>query len=123
MLKVLIYTITTIEVMETNQLIRFEGCQNYIRVHIENGTSIISNEKLIDVVSKMKSIFYQCHKSHVVNLDKVVRYHKTGHLELTNGDMIPVARRRKSVIEEDLKKWLEQKENYAMIDEEVLADK
>jgi two-component system, LytTR family, response regulator len=107
MSKVLIHTQSTIEVIDIHKIIRYEGCQNYVRVHKENGISMVSNEKLIHVATKMKALFLQSHKSHVVNLEKVVRYHKNGFLELSNGDKVPVARRRRTRIEEDLGKWLE----------------
>jgi two-component system, LytTR family, response regulator len=123
MTKVLVHTTLTIEIMEANQLIRYEGYQNYIRVHIENCPPMISNEKLQDVVANLDSVFYQCHKSHVVNLDKVVRYHRSGHLELTNGDKVPVARRRKSTIEEELKKWIQRRVMQSKIEGEEIAEK
>lgn len=107
--KVLVQTPSTIEVIDIDKIIRYEGCLNYVKVHKENGVSMVSNEKLTDVASKMKSVFLQSHKSHVVNLEKVVRYHKNGFLELTNGDKVPVARRRRSNIVEELEKWLEER--------------
>jgi two-component system, LytTR family, response regulator len=107
MLKEVILTRRSIEILNTNHLIRFEGCQAYVKVYKENGSSMVSTEKLQDVVIKMKSIFYQCHKSHVINLEKVVSYNKNGFILLSNGDKVPVARRRKSAFEGELKKWLE----------------
>jgi hypothetical protein len=58
----------------------------------------------------------------VVNLEKVVRYHKNGFLELSNGDKVPVARRRRTAIEEELGRWLEERVSYVDDIDKKIAD-
>jgi two-component system LytT family response regulator len=49
--------------------------------------------------------FFRVHKTHLVNLKHVIAYEKTdgGILQLSNGDKIPISRRRKEDVQKMLK--------------------
>ena len=50
--------------------------------------------------------FIRVHNSSIINLDRVVRYHRTGKVELNEGILLPVARRRKQYFLKCLKSVL-----------------
>lgn len=108
MQKYLIHTLNTIEIMEIKDIVRFESCQNYTKVHLDSGGFILSTHRLYEIAENLPNYFIQCHKSHIVNLNKVTRYHKSGNMELNSGDLIPVARRRKVELEKELFDWIQQ---------------
>lgn len=72
-----------------------EAWQNYTKVVLENRRVILCNESLKEREEKMTNGFIRVHNSYIINLDRVVRYHRTGKVELYEGILLPVARRRK----------------------------
>lgn len=63
-------------------------------VHLANGTIITCTGKLEDVLELLPSSrFYRCHRSYVVNLGGVTSIGKQDYI-LTNGEIIPIARRK-----------------------------
>jgi len=50
--------------------------------------------------------FYCCHKSHLINENYILRYHKEGFVEMKDGSTVPLSRRRKDeFINQVLKKY------------------
>ena len=86
----------TIELLSFHQIVRIEALQNYCRFHLEDGNELVSTNNLRHYKSKLEGHrFYQCHKSFLIQIDKIVRFHKEGYMEMVDGAMIPVARRRR----------------------------
>ena len=84
------------ELIEVSEIIRFEGEQKYTRVYLQNASSILSSYN-IGVFKEMleEYSFAQCHKSHIVNLHHVKSYKNEGLVVMSNGDEVPVSRRRR----------------------------
>jgi two-component system LytT family response regulator len=77
-------------------IIRCEGMQNYTKVFLDTGDTIISSCN-VGIYGKGLSDFgfFSCHKSHVVNTSKIVRYHKEGLVEMVDASVIPISRRKR----------------------------
>jgi len=96
--KIVIPCCHTYEFLEFEQIIRFEGLQNYTRVFIKDGRSIVSTTNIGYYKTNLTDQgFFCCHKSHLVNEQHIVRYHKEGTIELTDFSMVPVSRRKKQI--------------------------
>ncbi len=84
------------EFILVNDIIRCEGMQKCTRIITNEKTDLISSynlgefKKLLD-----KYGFYSPHKSHLINLNMIRKYHKEGNLLMCNGSWVPVAKRRK----------------------------
>ena len=94
--RILIPTFQTLELVSVEDIVSIKAYENYSKVYLQNKkvfTSTISFGKLLLMLQHKN--FYQCHKSHLVNLNLIVRYHKNGEIEMPEGLKIPVARRRK----------------------------
>ena len=81
---------------EYNDIVRFEGETGYTRIHFTNGSSILSAYNIgyyYSVVSK--KVFFQVHKSHIVNIGHITRYLKDGLIELRNQHQVPLSRRKR----------------------------
>lgn len=95
-MKVLIPTFSTLELIEIDEIIVIQADDNYSKILLDGGLSIKSTNSLGKFYEELHSLgFYQTHKSYIINLEKILRYHKTGQVEMEDGSMIPVARRRK----------------------------
>ncbi len=96
----------TIEFVEVNALVRCQGEGNYTHFYFEDrkpllvSRSLVEFEELLDEYS-----FLRVHKTHLVNLNKVIALlrNEGGVLRMSNGDMIPISRRRKDTVVERLK--------------------
>ncbi|MBL0913187.1 MAG: response regulator transcription factor [Bacteroidia bacterium] len=81
---------------EYKDIVRFEGETGYTRIHFTNGSSILSAYNIgyyYSVVSK--KVFFQVHKSHIVNISHITRYFKDGLIELRNQHQVPLSRRKR----------------------------
>ncbi len=90
--------------IEVLEIIRCEADDNYTIIFLPQQKQVVSRT-LKDVEEALKPYnFMRVHKSHLVNLDKVVRYHKQdgGLLILKDNSQIPVGRQSKEELEKRL---------------------
>lgn len=95
--KLAIPTINSVEIVHIEDIIRLEADGNYTCIHIKNN-KITSSKTLKEFDQILSgSTFFRIHKSHLVNLDKIVRYTQGdgGTVVTEDGSEIEVARRRK----------------------------
>lgn len=85
-----------------NDIIYMEAAGNYIKIHLEDGKTLVphaSIRELVDLLPKKK--FQQIHRSYVVNFDKVLKY-ATSSIDV-KGAALPVGRNYKSAMKIYLK--------------------
>ena len=96
-------TMKGFEYIKTNDIIRCEGLQKCTRVVTKDRKDIISSYSLGSFCDLLKNqSFYLIHRSHLINLKKVVRYSRDGFILLSDGSTAPLARRKKA---EFLNSW------------------
>jgi two-component system LytT family response regulator len=101
--RILIPTFQTLELVDVNDIISIKAFENYSRIYLTGKRIYTSTQAFGKFVALLENHnFYQCHKSHMVNLDHLVRYHKNGEIEMAEGIKTPVARRRKEEFLENL---------------------
>jgi len=101
--RLLIPTFQTLELVDVNDIISIKAFENYSRIYLTNNRVYTSTQSFGKYVALLEHHnFFQCHKSHVVNFDQIVRYYKNGEIEMVEGIKIPVARRRKEEFLENL---------------------
>ncbi len=92
--------------IRTAQLIRCEADSSYTHIYMEDGIKYYISKKLIEFEKSLASDarFFRVHKSHIVNLTKVVRYIRGegGELIMCDGKNIPVSREHKKQLLEML---------------------
>lgn len=93
----------SIEFIGLSEIIRIEALQNYCKIITKNSASLVSSinigryRKLLDEFD-----FSSPHKSHLVNKNAIVRYVKSGELEMADGSSVPVSRRRREAFLDEL---------------------
>jgi two-component system LytT family response regulator len=90
--------------INVHEIVRCEADDNYTLIFLPQQKHVISRT-LKDVEETLKAYnFMRVHKSHLVNLDKVVRYQKQegGVLILQDNSQIPVGRQTKEELEKRL---------------------
>lgn len=102
MKKIAITTASTIEFLKMEDITHVEARRSGTTVHTTR-IALDSTKPLQYYKQVLQDpYFVPCHKSYLVNLNYVLRYHKRGELELTSGLMVPVSRRRRDQVLEDM---------------------
>jgi len=101
--RLLVPTFQTLELVEVKDIISIKAFENYSRIYLTKNRIYTSTQAFGKYVAMLAHHnFYQCHKSYVVNLDRIIRYYKNGEIEMAEGIKVPVARRRKEEFLENL---------------------
>lgn len=88
-------------VINTDDIIRIEADRSYSNVHLADGTKEYISKSLREMEERLSPDgFIRTHKSHLVNLNCIVKYaaDSNGVLVLSNGEIIPVSRRKKKEV-------------------------
>ncbi|MEZ5082218.1 MAG: LytTR family transcriptional regulator DNA-binding domain-containing protein [Bacteroidales bacterium] len=89
-------TIEGFEFISINEIIRCEGLQKCTRVITREKTDIVSSYNLGEFRKILEPYgFYSPHKSHLINLNYIRKYHKEGNILMVNNSYVPVAKRKK----------------------------
>lgn len=89
-----------IDYIAVDNILFIEALKRYTRI-VENGKEVLSSYNIGKYKQLVNNnLFYQVHRSYIVNLNYVVRYETTGIITMSNGQTIPVS---KSVREDFLK--------------------
>jgi two-component system LytT family response regulator len=103
--KVAIGTNDGIEFIPQNDIIRCEADSNYTQFHLKDGRKLLSARTLKEYEKMLEfSTFFRVHKSHIVNLNYVTRYIRSGHVLMEDNSTVEVSRRMRDSL---LKKLLE----------------
>lgn len=105
--KMLISTSDTLNVIDITNIIRCESSRNYTTLYLNNNKTLVASKTLMDFEQTLKHHdFLRIHKSHLVNVNYVEKYVKTGggHMLLKNGTQLPVAVRKKEYLFRELEK-------------------
>ena len=94
-----------IEFVYVSQIIRIEGFKNYSTFHIRGRRPVTVSKNLISFERLLpESLFFRVHKSHIVNLMGVVRYHRKGGgaIWLEDDSEVPISSGRREALFEQL---------------------
>ena len=85
-----------IDFVMIENIIACEGVDGYTKVYIHDGLEILSSYNLGEFVKMIGDAgFYQVHRSYLVNMRRIKKYHNDGLLLMDNDVSVPVSRRRK----------------------------
>ncbi len=90
-------TMEGFEYLKIDSIVRCEGLQRCTRIVSANRENIISAYPIGQFKSLLKGhSFYLSHRSHLINLRKVIRYSREGYIFLNDTSKVPLARRNKA---------------------------
>jgi two-component system LytT family response regulator len=84
--------------VKVKDIIRMEGEGNYSKIFFTNGETLLISKTLKDYESALNDYkFERIHKSHLVNLNHIVRYYKNegSYVLMEDGTEIVVARNKR----------------------------
>jgi two-component system LytT family response regulator len=84
--------------IENKEILYFRASENYTEIFLENGKKVVSSKTIKRYEEKMNpNIFYRTHKSYIINRHnhlKELSRQAGNFVIMSNGDCIPIARRR-----------------------------
>jgi len=93
--------------IKISEIIRCEGWNKYTRIFLTNGKTLVSSNNIGVFREILESYeFHTTHKSHLVNINHIVRYNKDGVIIMRDDSEVPLARRRKEEFVEEVMKTI-----------------
>jgi|SRR5690554_432293 len=93
--KIIIPTQKGISFIPQDEVFHLEGYEGYTKIHITNCVTITSSYNLGKFEKLLSSKFFKCHKSHIINLDKVRHFENEGYVVLDNEYRVPISKTNK----------------------------
>ena len=98
--KLVVPTAKGVSFIPEEDVIHLEGYDGYTKIHLADTTTLISSYNLGKFEKLLSSKFFKCHKSHVVNLERVRHFKKEGYIILDTGCNVPISKtNRKALLE------------------------
>lgn len=114
--KISIFSNGTQMFIPINEIMYFEVLRHQPLIHLSSGENISVRSTLTEAISQVPpSIFAQPHKSYYINMEYVDRLTQQ-NITMTNGDLIPIGRSRKSDFQHQLSEYIKGKRLYEHMD-------
>ena len=87
-----------LDILNVKEIVRFEADGSCTNVFLLNGKKMVSSKAISYFSEQLHGIlFFRTHRSHLINLTHVIRYHKgaSGSVELRCGTQVPISRSEK----------------------------
>lgn len=100
--KIILKTQDSIFVVDINSIVRCESQNNYTLFYLSDSSTVLVSKTLKEYDEMLSPLsFIRCHQSHLVNPKYIVKYtkHPVITIEMVDGSTIPVAVRKKDVID------------------------
>jgi two-component system, LytTR family, response regulator len=92
--------------IKQKEIVRLEASRSYTIIHLDNGEKHVGSKSLIEYEGKLDpELFYRCHKSHLINLQKVQKFvnHDGFFVKMSDGSMPDVSKSHKDMLLERLR--------------------
>lgn len=98
--KLVVPTAKGVSFIPEEELMHLEGYDGYTKIHLADKTTLISSYNLGKFEKLLSKKFFKCHKSHVVNLERVRHFKNEGYIILDTGCSVPISKtNRKALLE------------------------
>jgi two-component system LytT family response regulator len=96
--KMAVPTVDGLIFINLREVVRLEAKSSYTQINLENGEMVMATRTIKDYEDILpETLFCRIHNSHIINLQKIEKYHKGrgGYVILEDGSEIEVASRRR----------------------------
>ena len=98
--KLIVPTVKGLSFIPQDEVLHIEGYEGYTKIHLDDDSTLMSSYNLGKFEKVVSSNFFKCHKSHIVNINKVRHFENEGYLVLENKQRVPISRaNRKAFLE------------------------
>ncbi|MBU2938769.1 LytTR family DNA-binding domain-containing protein [Lacinutrix sp. C3R15] len=93
--KIIVPTQKGVSFIPQDEVLHLEGYEGYTKIHLINSTTITSSYNLGKFEKLLNTTFFKCHKSHIINLEKVRHFENEGYIVLDNNYRVPISKTNK----------------------------
>jgi len=98
--KVIVPTAKGVSFIPEEEVLHLEGYEGYTRIHLIDKTLLTSSYNLGKFEKLLSPKFFKCHKSHIVNLERVRHFENEGYIVLDTDYRVPISKtNRKAFLE------------------------
>ncbi|SFD51728.1 two component transcriptional regulator, LytTR family [Algibacter lectus] len=90
--KIVVPTKKGVSFIPQDEVLHLEGYDGYTKIHLIDKTTIMSSYNLGKFQKLLNSKFFKCHKSHIINLEKVRHFENEGYVVLDNTYRVPISK-------------------------------
>ena len=90
--KIVVPTKKGVSFIPQDEVLHLEGYDGYTKIHLIDKTTIMSSYNLGKFEKLLNSKFFKCHKSHIINLEKVRHFENEGYVVLDNTYRVPISK-------------------------------
>lgn len=90
--KLIVPTAKGLSLIPESEVLHLEGYEGYTRIHLVDGSTVLSSYSLGRFDRDDSKVFFKCHKSHIVNLEHVRAFENEGYLLLEKNHRVPISR-------------------------------
>lgn len=88
-----------LDLVDSDAIVMLQSSDGYTNIYLEAERTLLSSKRLKYFEEKLDSNFVRMHKSIIVNVDYIQKYHKAGIVILISGEELAVGRKYKGDIE------------------------
>lgn len=86
------------QIIYISELMNLKSDKGYTTFFLKNDKSFIASKSIKEYESQLPTTnFIRVHQSHIINMNFIDRYDKTGYIYLKSGEIIPVSSRKKEL--------------------------
>lgn len=93
--KLIVPTSKGLSFIPQEEVVHLEGYEGYTKIHLVNKSEILSSYNLGKFEKMLGKAFFKCHKSHIINLEKVRSFENEGYIVLDNEYRVPISKANK----------------------------
>jgi len=93
--KIIVPTSLGVSFIPQEEVMHLEGFGGYTKIHLVEKKTIISSYNIGKFEKLLDATFFKCHKSHIINLEKVRHFEKEGYIVLDNHYRVPISKTNK----------------------------
>ena len=98
-MKIALPTLEGFSFVMLKDIVRIKGSESYSDVFFADGKKLVVSRKIVQLERLLTGHrFFRIHRSHLINLDHLVRYirGRGGEVEMSDGEFLDVSRRKKA---------------------------
>lgn len=95
--KLIVPTSKGLSFIPQEEVLHLEGDEGYTKIHLTNNIQILSSYNLGKFEKNLGRNFFKCHKSHIVNIEKVRSFENEGYVVLENSNRVPISKSNRKV--------------------------
>lgn len=94
--KIIVPTVKGISFYKPEEVVRMEGIDGYTHVYLKTGSKIMSSYSIGKYEKQLNPhAFFQCHRSHIINVEYISEFLNEGYVILDTTHKVPVSKAKR----------------------------